>query len=352
MVNPGHVRQQDIALRAGVHITTVSLALRNDPRLPESTRTRIQNLAKEMGYAPDPMLSALTVYRSRVKRLHHQGTLAWVCPPIAKNEKQPGFPAYRKGAEERCAELGYRLENFYFSDLGGPRLSKVLQARNITGMLLPPQAHSRAHLEFDWEHFSSICFGFTLTKPRLHLITNAQYSSTRIAVGNLRESYGYRRIGFVTARESDERTDQNFSSGFLSEQSKFQPKNKLPILALNSLSMEQEIEEFTRWYRKHRPDCIMFLHETLPEMMRHLGIGTHECGLASLSLKSPKENLAGIYQNDVVIGRKAVDFLIEMIHRNERGIPAHRFQFLIEGEWVDGKTLHHQKKSPAPRSSS
>lgn len=343
MGNPAHVRQQDIALRAGVHITTVSLALRGDPRLPETTRKRIQDLARAMGYTPDPMLSALTVYRNRAKRAHHQGTLAWVCPPLKKGDRNPSFPSYRHGAEERCAELGYRLEDFNFSALGGPRLSKVLQARNITGLLLPPQAHSHVHLEFDWEHFSSICFGYTLTEPRLHLITNAQYSSARIAIKTLRDTYGYRRIGFVTARESDDRTDQNFSAGFLSEQRRFEPENQLPILVLNSLSRDNEIDEFGRWYREHRPDCVVFLHETVPELLRVLKIPTTTCGQASLSLHEKNGPLAGIFQNDVIIGRKAVDFLIDMIHRNERGIPPHRFKFLIDGEWIGGKSVHVQK---------
>jgi len=347
MVNPGQIRQKDIAQRAGVHITTVSLALRNDPRLPEATRTRIQDLAKEMGYAPDPMLSALTVYRNRMKRVHHQGTLAWVCPPTKKGDRHSSFLTYRQGAEERCKELGYQLEDFHFSDLGGPRLSKVLQARNITGLLLPPQAHSRAHLEFDWEHFSSICFGYTLTEPRLHLITNAQYSSARIAVRSLRETYGYRRIGFVIARETDERTDQNFSSGFLSEQRKFEPANRLPPLILTCLSLSNEIEEMTRWYNENKPDCVLFLHETVPELMRQIRVGTKVCGQASLSLINKEGTLSGIHQNDAIIGRKAVDFLIDMIHRNERGIPDHRFKFLIDGEWIDRESLRMQKKVTA-----
>lgn len=47
---PGNrrVTLADIAKRAEVHVTTVSLALRNHPRLPEKTRSRIQKLAKEM----------------------------------------------------------------------------------------------------------------------------------------------------------------------------------------------------------------------------------------------------------------------------------------------------------------
>ncbi|HRP04381.1 MAG TPA: LacI family DNA-binding transcriptional regulator, partial [Opitutaceae bacterium] len=68
----------DVAKRAGVHVTTVSLALRNHPRLPESTRRRIQSLAKRMGYAPDPLLRALVAYRGRVIERRNVPTLAYV----------------------------------------------------------------------------------------------------------------------------------------------------------------------------------------------------------------------------------------------------------------------------------
>lgn len=338
MATPGYVRQQDIALKAGVHITTVSLALRNDPRLAESTRRRIQDLAAEMGYTPDPMLSALTVHRNRSKRVHHQGTLAWLCPPTVKSESARSFSGYIQGAEERCAELGYKLEIFNFTELGGGRLSGVLHARNIKGLLIPPQAHSRAHLDFDWQEFSSVCFGFTLSWPRLHLITNAQYSSSRLAVRMLR-TRGYRRIGFVTTRETDERTDQNFRAGFLSEQHDFLPENRIPPLLLEDTTIATECVEFAAWYREHKPDVILYIYPTVAEFLRRLKITPKECGSASLSVTSRDGNLAGVYQNDPLIGRKAVDFLIDMLHRNERGIPPHRFQFFVESEWVEGKSI-------------
>ncbi|MGK0236799.1 MAG: LacI family transcriptional regulator [Candidatus Pelagisphaera sp.] len=54
---------KDIAAKAGVHQTTVSPALGNHPSLPKKTRDRIQGLAKEMDYQPDPALSALIAYR-------------------------------------------------------------------------------------------------------------------------------------------------------------------------------------------------------------------------------------------------------------------------------------------------
>ena len=49
-MNERRVTLADIAREAAVHVTTVSLALRNHPRLPESTRLRIQKLAQTFTY--------------------------------------------------------------------------------------------------------------------------------------------------------------------------------------------------------------------------------------------------------------------------------------------------------------
>jgi len=46
----GKITQHDIALHCGVHQSTVSLALRRDPRVPEETARRILAVAGEMGY--------------------------------------------------------------------------------------------------------------------------------------------------------------------------------------------------------------------------------------------------------------------------------------------------------------
>ena len=47
---------QDIAKRAGVGKATVSLALRNDPKISAATRERVRAIAEELKYRPDPAL--------------------------------------------------------------------------------------------------------------------------------------------------------------------------------------------------------------------------------------------------------------------------------------------------------
>ena len=54
-------------------------------------------------------------------------------------------------------------------------------------------------------------------------------------------------------------------------------------------------------------------------------------------------------KNALQIGVMAVDLLIDMLHRNERGVPQHPYLLMVQGSWVEGNTL---RKSPARRASS
>src|SRR5262245_4788138 len=60
---------REIARRAGVSHTTVSLSLRNDPSIPDRTRARLHRLADAMGYRSNVLVSALmTQLRLRHRR--------------------------------------------------------------------------------------------------------------------------------------------------------------------------------------------------------------------------------------------------------------------------------------------
>src|SRR5881398_3589545 len=57
------ITMRDIAQRLGIDQSTVSLALRDHPRISEALRRKVRDAAGEMGYQPDAMLSALAHYR-------------------------------------------------------------------------------------------------------------------------------------------------------------------------------------------------------------------------------------------------------------------------------------------------
>lgn len=57
------VSLRDLGRHLGVSHVTVSLALREHPRISESTRAKVRKAAEEFGYQPDPMLQSLARYR-------------------------------------------------------------------------------------------------------------------------------------------------------------------------------------------------------------------------------------------------------------------------------------------------
>lgn len=59
MSSSGRITLKDIAERCGYTANTVSRALRNDEKLPQSTRDAISRLAREMGYVPNSSARAL-----------------------------------------------------------------------------------------------------------------------------------------------------------------------------------------------------------------------------------------------------------------------------------------------------
>ena len=107
-MNQRRVTLSDVAKKAGVHVTTVSLALRNHPRLPETTRQRIQAMAEAMGYRPDPLLRALVAYRGNNIERRNTPTLAYVTNWNTRLgwKKVTAHPDSYAGAEAMANQLG------------------------------------------------------------------------------------------------------------------------------------------------------------------------------------------------------------------------------------------------------
>ncbi|MEM6821891.1 MAG: LacI family DNA-binding transcriptional regulator, partial [Verrucomicrobiota bacterium] len=192
------VTQKDIARKAGVSQVSVSLALRNDPSLPQATKERILKIVEDMGYRPDPMLQSLTAYRIQNQEHQFQGTLAWVTnhdDPQGWNEGDL-YPAYFRGASQQAEKLGYKLEPFWLADpdLSSKRASSILYSRNIQGLIINPSPANQSELQLDWNQFSVVSLGYTTVKPKFHLVAPRHFGGVTQCFEKL-QSYGYQRIG-------------------------------------------------------------------------------------------------------------------------------------------------------------
>jgi DNA-binding LacI/PurR family transcriptional regulator len=193
------VTQADVAREAKVHRSTVSMAFSQHPNIPEDTRNRILSVAEKLGYAPDPMLSALAAYRSQNRPTSFKGALAWIVNSAFDFDwrTRSHYVDYHKGAALRAKFHGFKLDIFDVNSPGmsSERIGKILHARRISGLLLCPQPRPNTNFDFCWEEFSSVTFGYSLTTPKLHTVAPTQFRASLEAMRQL-HLRGYRRIGW------------------------------------------------------------------------------------------------------------------------------------------------------------
>ncbi len=349
------VTQTDVARAAGVHNTTVSLALRNSPAIPEGTRKRIQALAEEMGYHPDPALRALVAYRKGCAVRDRKETLAYITNAETRWgwRELPADELFYAGAMKKAAQHGYQLEHFWLGEPGltQRRLSSMLFHRGITGALLA--SHRPAGdtlLEFDWRRMGAVKIGFFPQVPALHRVTDDHQGSVRLAMKRIFAA-GYRRVGLVLPKAWDESVDQAWSSGFMFEQNRAPANCRLPVLflparpAADLSSGEPPVDEartkaLARWLEVYRPDAILSSFAFLGGALEELGISIpRDLAFVDLFLSSCDGRLAGVRQSSERVGEIATEMLVGLLQQNICGEPAVTTATLVEGVWCDGASL-------------
>lgn len=338
---PARVSMRDIAKRLGVSHVTVSLALRDNPRISAAVRAQIREVAESMGYRPDPMLAALAQYRRGKGDKTVTSALAWINawrdPARLRGFKE--FESYWCGASEAAEKHGYRLEEFRLGEQYSPkRLHQILSTRGIRGILLPPHDDQPEWNDFPWTEYSVVRFGRSLVTPRCHLVTADHVANTMLAFEKIRER-GYRRIGFVTDETDLKYRGHLFEGGYLTAQRLVDPEERLPVFTLNEFSPEARNPELLKWLETHRADAIITNLAAVPEMLEAVGVSVPgDVALAGTTLLDTSIT-AGIDQHPQEIGRVGFLMLNSLINDGARGIPAVFRQNLVEGSWVDGDSV-------------
>jgi LacI family transcriptional regulator len=335
------VTQRDVARRAGVSHVTVSLALRGDPSTPTRTCTRIKAIAAKLGYSPDPMLAALSVYRKSQRPAAYQANIGWI-NGFADPEKlyEVGdFALYHAGAKQRTRELGYVLEEIRLCDTAYNmnRLRRMLDARSIRGLILAPTTPA-GELHLDISALSVVRLGYSFRFPVVNTVTSAQFR-TMLMTMQVLINRGYRRIGGLFAVDGQERTSFHFLGGFLAAQSQIPESSRVPPLLLTPDSDRKRI--ISDWAVKEKLDCVVGSGVRADyELLLDAGLKVPEdIGYADTSLAEDEALLSGMHQNGRKIGRSAVDLLVSMMQRSETGACAIPSHWLIEPSWLEGKTL-------------
>lgn len=332
---------RDVATATGLHFTTVGLGLRDSPLLKPETRRKIQDAARALGYEPDPMLTALNAYRHANWLPSFQAVIGWInnWPDRGALLSNGTFHAYYQGARDRAQELGYLVEQFWLheKEFTPARLRRLFKARSIKALLLPPQLQAHTYPPIDLTDCSVVCFGYSMQPALYHVITNHHAHSIKLVILKVME-LGYRRIGMFVDSDWDQKVENVWLGGLMLARARYPDLAPVPPCTVDSTNRK----ELAAWMKRHRPDVVISWDGVAPEI-EALGYRIPEdVGFVSLDLIRRDQRLSGINENNRYIGQKAVDLLVDMLHRGERGKPEIPIRTLVESTWVPGATLRPQ----------
>lgn len=341
----------DVARLAKVHASTVSLALRNHPSIPEATRARVREAAEKIGYQSHPLVSALMAFRRTARDLPRHTTLAFVTssqPTTAWRESRT-LRDQLAGAQERAQMFGYHIEEFplYAEGVTPARFNQMLRSRGILGLIIAPLRNEADTLPIQWEHFAAVAMAFTLRQPDIPRVGNDHGQSIRLAIAQCRQR-GYRRIGLAVQRTIMERVEQQWLAGYLVEHAGLSPRS-IPAPLLADPWSERT---FIAWFEAQRPEVILTggdAASVLSWLKRAAVDVPGRVGVVSLDLHGRNGAIAGIDQHSEELGATVVDHLIARLHRNERGAPPRAVRLQVMGEWREGDTIRPPSWGITPR---
>jgi LacI family transcriptional regulator len=336
---------QQIGLVAGVSKSAVSLAMRNDPRIPESTRLRVQAIAREMGYQRNPVVDSLMTQLRAGRQPTFQANLALInCSPIQDLRKNHTFRRLREGVLRRAKDLGYGIEEFWLQqpDMRPQRLKQIVETRGIRALILvaalSPDTIEKGYVDF-WYDFACAVIGVTHLNNKLNCASNDQYLTARRATEKVLE-LGYKRPMLVVPPEDDSLLEDKFSAGFYSICRRLAPKDQLAAVALNEADPSHALLAI----RQQKPDVVITNKSELYDALQDDGFSIpKDLGLVHLDWHDALANIAGMRQNNRVVGSAGVDLVVGQLQKNEFGSQEFPKVVQIESVWIDGPSVkvHH-----------
>lgn len=333
------VTLKDIAAKAGVSAMAVSMALRNHPRVSESTRSRVKLLAERMGYIRNPAYARLSGHRVRRARE--------LMPMALVRQANPGSiyrpPTYITQLRKVALRFGYSIHVFETDrELTARRLGGVLYSRGIEAVLLGP-VYDKAFLgEFPFERFSVVACEAGHYRPPCHVVMLDIAQAMDAAVRCCLER-GYRRLALAELAEPVPPVDalDRESSRLRCGQIAREAGAAWEAREFDTAGGDR----FAQWIRRFRPDVVIDQTGFFYWALRERGWGIpRDLSCLVLQLNPEREqHLSGYIEDHARVGGLAIKLLDGEVRDFGRGRPEVVSRILVEMAWREGGTL------PGPR---
>ncbi len=187
------VTLHDIGQKLGLSATTISLALRNHPRISTATKQRIRQVLEELEYEPNQLARALVTGKSNLIGV------------IVPNSSDQYYAEVFRGIEDAARAANYRvlLSNGSYELEGYSQHVRELMGLRVGGIIAaPPFMNEKPKLPRFWEDLRERGFNVVLVNRRLdppifHQVAADYSSGVRMALEAL-ASLGHRRVAYIS----------------------------------------------------------------------------------------------------------------------------------------------------------
>lgn len=330
MTGQGQATTRSLAASLGISRTTVSRALRNDPKVAQKTRKRVMEAAQAAGYRPDAVLSMLAANRWKKLPKGVRSTMALL------NLGSRTLAAGRvRQARAAAARFGYALDILNLSDYPDQEaVFRVLRARGIRAVLLWAPDDLDFEIEADVSDFTLLAAPVGMKQLPLHTVSGNHYRAARLVTRKLAEK-GFRRPGLVIGLTPRNQNLDMVAGAYRAEWDRKLFQGRMPPV----LEPRWREAQFLQWLERHQPDVVISAAggAWLMNVLREERIRIPE-DLPMVTVFGQDNNtkqLPGAYLPHQTVLRTALLQLNALVQANERGFPEWPVSHLIEPRWSE-----------------
>lgn len=250
-----HISLKDLALEIGVSISTVSRALNNHPDISPEMTKKIQKLASEMNYSPNPLAMGLLKQATRM--------IGVIVPDLVTHF----YSSIISGIEQVAEEKGYYILIASSNETLKKEIDSVenLLKTRVEGLIVCLSQETKNYGHFDRLINNNIPLVFFDRVCRTDEVPSVVVDNVDAAKKITRHFYknGFRRIAYIAGPDhlniSQERT-HGYLSGLKSCGLEFRPE----LLVKCNMSSKEAVKATARLLNlPERPDAIFGINDTV-----------------------------------------------------------------------------------------
>ncbi|MDQ8199422.1 LacI family DNA-binding transcriptional regulator [Pelagicoccus enzymogenes] len=323
---------RDVAVAAGVSVATVSLALRDSPRITKKCKQQVVQVSERLGYVKDSKLSELMSHLRDNRGGKSGSTLAIV--DAGEGEVRDGYSSGNleivSGLREVAMKEGFSLDCFNMAEegLSARRLRQILLARGIEGVVVLPSPRHDLLVGMDWSGLTTSVIGYELEGEDFYRVCpNYLRMMDELMSQALRD--GFRRFGFLP-----EPNQQSLRNRLVSSSVEFHLSGALGALQVDRFTgRESDTESVSRWLESQAPDFVIGSCEAWRTLCQLEKSGRAAPAFAAWDIAGAPSNVSGLDHRYKVLGQEAATTVLSRLTRQALRESENMLTKVIEGKF-------------------